>query len=418
MKKGGDLQQDTVKAPKARYHYIPCKSTEKTSKENKETRMGEDFCLITNSSDLSGTLYSADCKESKSFACFKPKGIKKDKPCVVMSMDPPPGLWHYRECTDYNRYICEFPRVGFTTTTTPIPTTPPPQCPDSWMSHSQFCYKIFSEKRSWTDARAACRELGTDLVSIHSRGEFNFVRSKVRASSVHTWIGLSDRATENVFTWTDGSPLDFEDWKNNQPDNWYNNEHCCQVTSDDSNAYNDAPCSLMFPFMCKVKKEKCKDPGFYFFRGFCYFIYNETTPIDYFEARRSCHDKHADLTGIHDLEETNFLMNLFRTLTPPGYLVEPLACEGSIDAQFAALLWDDGSAVDFQNWADNEPNDHGGEERCVTMARHIDSKCYFVSNNTENTVTWSTAQSKCKSFGQGFDLVSIKDADEMCEYYI
>ena len=32
--------------------------------------------------------------------------------------------------------------------------------------------------------------------------------------------------------------------------------------------------------------------------------------------------------------------------------------------------WDDGSAFNYQKWKENEPNDYGGEERCVAMNRH------------------------------------------------
>lgn len=46
-----------------------------------------------------------------------------------------------------------------------------------WYEFGEFCYKPFSDKRTWHDARDTCRTLGADLVSILSMTEQSWLES-------------------------------------------------------------------------------------------------------------------------------------------------------------------------------------------------------------------------------------------------
>lgn len=37
-----------------------------------------------------------------------------------------------------------------------------------WYEFAEFCYKPFQDKKTWHNARTACRSLGAELVSIRS----------------------------------------------------------------------------------------------------------------------------------------------------------------------------------------------------------------------------------------------------------
>lgn len=49
------------------------------------------------------------------------------------------------------------------------------KCPIDWTKFGMWCYKDFTEQRTWFQARDYCRSIGTDLVSIHNEKESKFL---------------------------------------------------------------------------------------------------------------------------------------------------------------------------------------------------------------------------------------------------
>jgi|GEM_PF-4133239 len=77
--------------------------------------------------------------------------------------------------------------------------------PDAVESEGNY-YKYFSGKISWSDAKAACEQIGGHLVSIGSDGERQFITKLTSGNSA--WIGATDQAQEGIFRWLDGSLVD------------------------------------------------------------------------------------------------------------------------------------------------------------------------------------------------------------------
>ncbi|CAC5385748.1 MRC [Mytilus coruscus] len=48
------------------------------------------------------------------------------------------------------------------------------KCPNDWKTFDAWCYKEFSERRTWFQARDYCRSIGTDLVSVHNKRKLIF----------------------------------------------------------------------------------------------------------------------------------------------------------------------------------------------------------------------------------------------------
>jgi hypothetical protein len=92
-------------------------------------------------------------------------------------------------------------------------------------------------------------ERGQNLASVHDPESAEFVTWALieRLGIPDAWIGLSDRATEGTFVWTDGSPLDFERWEPYSPRR-HGDETDCVINLP--HGWVDIPCDERHVFIC------------------------------------------------------------------------------------------------------------------------------------------------------------------------
>ncbi|XP_058865032.1 macrophage mannose receptor 1-like [Acipenser ruthenus] len=247
--------------------------------------------------------------------------------------------------------------------------------------------------KSWSEAQSYCSENHTELATVHSQEEAQQLLDIAGASlSDSAWIGLYRDGTQN-WQWSNSDDVIYSNWRADL--------FCASVNSEGK--WIDLPCHLQNAFMCYQETSN---------------ITERYTLIEvlktWTEAQQYCREHHTDLVSIKDASENEDLVKKAQG-TPfwIGLFNEP-------------WKWShQGDNYTFHYWNTGEPNNLGGNQKCVRMYKSgtwDDKDCnsqypFFccVGGSSGQCLyegtkkTWQDAQSYCRN--QGKDLPTIQDQD-------
>ncbi len=161
--------------------------------------------------------------------------------CAVYRGD---GAWNDWSCGHSAVVVCEFDGVPVNNDGVQG------DCGDGWTQFNGHCYRV--ERGSWVELSDKCAALGGYLVNINSLAENDWVLSF--SGDANSWIGYSDRSSEGVWVWTDGSS--YSKWHGGEPNDCCGGEDCAQFWADGD--WNDAKCGQVHNGVCE-KLVDCDD---------------------------------------------------------------------------------------------------------------------------------------------------------------
>ncbi|XP_061180795.1 perlucin-like protein [Saccostrea echinata] len=124
------------------------------------------------------------------------------------------------------------------------------ECSDGWFRFEDHCYYNNLTDITWNEAENVCNHHGAYLVEINSSYENLWLDRELPNEERHRWIGATDILTEGQFLWSfSNTELNFENWRNGEPNNVNQKEHCAVIMK--GGRWNDFKCYCSQAFICE-----------------------------------------------------------------------------------------------------------------------------------------------------------------------
>jgi len=149
--------------------------------------------------------------------------------------------WEDVQCTQAHHVLCKAQAAV---------TPDSPYCGEgAHLFEESACFYVENAQNyTWSEALTACTDRGMALASVHSQQEQDFIWGF--NDEVELFIGFNDLAVEDVFVWSDSSPVDYVNWYSGQPNQGTSAN--CTVMYHGEGQWGDAPCTLSYGFVCRA----------------------------------------------------------------------------------------------------------------------------------------------------------------------
>ncbi|KAJ8344765.1 hypothetical protein SKAU_G00289580 [Synaphobranchus kaupii] len=322
-----------------------------------------------NDLDINGGWQWADSAPVK-FLYWEPEqpNHAEEQNCAVIRTEST-GRWQNRHCSMDLAYVCKRrPNATLDPFTTDSWVDDEQRdCGVGWQSFQAGCYRLTEEKKDWQDALRTCQKMESNLVSIHTLPELEFIINNLKRDVEELWIGLHDTKVEMSFEWSDHTPVIFTYWHPFEPNSFRNAQEDCVTIWGPEARWNDSPCNFTLPSICKKQAQKtegrtqdhgCK-PGWRWHSPSCYWVGEDQVTFE--EARKVCMSQVASLVTITNRFEQAFISSLILGRLSDSFWIalQDLNSTGTFH-------WLSGDKVSYTNWNRDQPGlSKGG---CVTLA--------------------------------------------------
>ncbi|XP_072468232.1 secretory phospholipase A2 receptor isoform X2 [Notamacropus eugenii] len=306
-------------------------------------------------------------------------------------------------CGSKREWICKIPRDV-------KPKIPKWYMHDEpWLFHQGTEYLFHSDPSEWASFEFVCGWLRSDILTIHSPLEQEFIHSRIKMLSKNNtnwWIGLREDRPDDGFHWRDGSPLIYQNWDDGGQRSVNNQSQRCGFISSKTGLWSNEDCSVPMSSICKRKKiwviEKERDipkqhglcpKGWLYFDYKCFLVEIPKDPRylkTWENAQNFCAEEDATLASIqNEVEQAFITMNLF------GQKANVWIGLQSDDYE----KWLNGEPVIYSNWSPVEIIN--SKNHNSTNVQEQVPLCALLSSNPNFHFTgkWYLEDCRKKSFG-------------------
>ncbi|XP_053085732.1 macrophage mannose receptor 1 [Pangasianodon hypophthalmus] len=277
-------------------------------------------------------------------------------------------------------------------------------------NHYALCYNTFSPpvhsrlttfhlipgEMNQTEARAACRENYTDLVTVYS-DEDNTELENMMAGLCNGWIGLYRNQSSEK--WSNDDPVTFRNLAGD-----CGTSTCCTAMKADG-AWESLQCTEKRYFMCYEQAASSQTPNYH-------LILESKT---WYEAQRYCRGNYTDLVSIRDQQQNEEVKIKGLNSNMPFWI-------GLLRDRWQ---WTEGGNSAYRNWASDHPQQSancvaltGGKWHSVPCSNNHSALCYNTSIHVSDVaLSWEKALDYCdKENRAGFWQIESKAEQEKLEF--
>uniref|UniRef100_A0A8C8BN78 Macrophage mannose receptor 1 n=1 Tax=Otus sunia TaxID=257818 RepID=A0A8C8BN78_9STRI len=255
--------------------------------------------------------------------------------CIVMKGED--GSWADSACEIKLGYICKRKPLEEESGADEVTY---PGCQKGWMKHGFYCYSMGQLPATFSEAKQICEGNKGYLATVTDRYEQAFLTSVIGLNPAkYFWIGLSDVEEQGTFRWASGDAVTFTHWNAGMP----GRESGCvaMITGTSAGLWDILNCEETNMFLCKqlvagvtpppppttTPLPSCPEGWQSIAQSSSCFKVGREKMQTWFGARDFCRAIGGDLACIHSEEEQNLIVN-------------------------------------FEKWANGEPNNYDGNEKC------------------------------------------------------
>nr|XP_020442334.1 uncharacterized protein LOC109951912 isoform X2 [Monopterus albus] len=126
---------------------------------------------------------------------------------------------------------------------------PASPCPPRWLLFGQRCFAFYPVWSTWSTATSLCSETYSDLVSLHTPEEHQFVRQLTNTS---VWLGGYQAQQNDSWFWSDGSPVRIKSWTNETQGKTREGGACMEMEPKGGRLHS-APCGELRFYICCIR---------------------------------------------------------------------------------------------------------------------------------------------------------------------